>query len=130
MRRIVTLFLITILCVITCSSQNILTRTKKDSTVLITSEELKYTNLIFVEHEKLLKENDLLSKQIKNLDFKANYYEAIDSLKTKQLNAYKELNAIQTEELNKVIKDKNKDITKWKIGCFTISIAFLLFLLK
>ena len=55
---------------ITSFSQITSNNINQDSTVSIAFDQLKYTNLIFIEHEKLLIENGLLSKQVSNQESK------------------------------------------------------------
>lgn len=132
MKRIVTLFLTILLVRIICFSSNISEVTKQDSTVSITADQLKYVNLIFVEHKKLLEENKLLNFQIQNYQSKTNYLIKIDSLRVMQITNYKHINetyATQINDLNKSIKKKSQTVTYWKIGCITVSIGLVLFLL-
>lgn len=132
MKRIVILFLITLLARIMCFSSTISEVTEQDSIVSITSEQLKYANLIFVEHKKLLEENDLLNQQVHNYEVKVDYMQQTDSLRQEQIENYQSINSAylaQVEDLNKAIKRKNREITCWKIGGITVSVGLLLFLL-
>ena len=132
MRRIVILFLTILLVRTMCFSSNISEVTKQDSTVSITSDQLKYANLIFVEHKKLLEENDLLTQQVQNYQAKTDFLLRIDSLRVVQITNYQLINetyATQIEDLNKAIKRKNRAVTCWKIGSITVSIGLVLFLL-
>lgn len=132
MKRIIVLFLTIILVKTIGFSLGISEEIKQDSTVLITSDQLKYTNLIFVEHKKLLEENRLLSLQIQNYQEKANNLLKTDSLRTIQIANYQNVNNVyvaQIEDLNKTINRKNKSVTCWKIGGITVSAVLVLFLL-
>lgn len=103
-----------------------------DSTVSITSDQLKYANLIFVEHKKLLEENDLLTQQVQNYQAKTDFLLRTDSLRVAQITNYQLINktyATQIEDLNKAIKKKNRAVTCWKIGGITVSVGLVLFLL-
>ena len=53
MRRILIILLISIFQKTLCFSQTIYPRIVSDSLILITSSQLKQTNLIFAEHQKL-----------------------------------------------------------------------------
>lgn len=131
-KRIAILFLTILLVRTTCFSSNTSEVIKQDSTVLITSDQLKSANLIFVEHKKLLEENKLLNLQIQNYQTKTNYLLKTDSLRTAQITNYQYLNesyATRIEDLNKAIKRKNRAVTCWKIGGITVSIGLILFLL-
>lgn len=91
-----------------------------DSTLLITSKELKEINIIFSEHKKLLTENQLLYKEIENYKLSNNNLEKIDSIKN-----------IQIKSLNDQIIKKNKTNFIWKIGGISVSLGmFLLYLFK
>ena len=132
MKRIVVLFLIMILLKTMSFSQSMSININQDTIVSITSEQLKYSNLIFVEHEKLIVENSLLNKQLENQELKIQLLEKTDSLRLNQLYYYKELDkkhSLQIEDLNKTIKNKDKAIEIFKIGGITISCGLLLLLL-
>ena len=131
-KRIAILFLTILLVRTTCFSSNTSEVIEQDSTVLITSDQLKSANLIFVEHKKLLEENRLLNLQIQNYQTKTEYLLKTDSLRTAQITNYQYLNesyATRIEDLNKAIKRKNRAVTCWKIGGITVSIGLILFLL-
>lgn len=68
-------------------------------TLKITSEQLRTTNLIFVEHKKFSEEIPLLNQQISNLEQINKSWEQTDSIRQSQL-LY----------CNQVIEDKNKSI--------------------
>lgn len=128
MKRIVILFSIILLQTTTSSSQIIW----NDSVIGITPIQLKTTNLIFVEHEKLLKENSLLKIQLDNYIKDNQLLTQTDSIRTIQLKGYKDLdtqNKKQIEQLNKDLSRKKKELTVWKIGGLGISIGLLLWLL-
>lgn len=132
MKRIAILLLTILLTTTICFSQIISTETSPDSTVSITSEQLKYANLIFVEHDKLLTENGLLGIQIENYQSKLKLSERTDSLRLSQISQYKELGevySLQIQDLNRSISKKDKTILGLKIGCVTVSVGILLLLL-
>lgn len=132
MKRIVILFLTILLVRTMCFSSNTSEITEQDSTVSITSDQLKYANLIFVEHKKLLEENGLLNLQIQNYQAKTDYLLKTDSLRVVQITNYQHINetyATQIEDLNKAIKKKDRAVTCWKIGGITVSVGLVLFLL-
>lgn len=128
MKRIAILFLIILLQTTTSSSQIIW----NDSVIGITPIQLKTTNLIFVEHEKLLKENSLLKIQLDNYVKDNQLLTQTDSIRTIQLKGYKDLdtqNKKQIEQLNKDLSRKKRELTVWKIGGVGISFGLLLWLL-
>lgn len=132
MKRIVILFLTILLVRITCFSSTTSEVTRQDSIVSITSDQLKYANLIFVEHKKLLEENDLLTQQVQNYQVKTDLLLRTDSLRVSQITNYQHINeayATQIEDLNKAIKKRDRAVTCWKIGGITVSVGLVLFLL-
>ena len=132
MKKIIIIFLIMMLTRITSFSQITSNNINQDSTVSIAFDQLKYTNLIFIEHEKLLIENGLLSKQVSNQESKIHLMNITDSLRINQIDTYKALNdqyTFKIEDLNQIIKDKNKTINLIKIGGITVSCGLLILLL-
>ena len=132
MKRIATLLLAILLTTTICFSQTTSVETNPDSIVSVTSEQLKYANLIFVEHEKLLIENSLLNTQIGNYQSKLKLAEETDSLRLSQISQYKGINeaySLQIGELNKSLLKKDKTILGLKIGCVTVSAGIILLLL-
>jgi len=81
MKRIVVLLLISLSIAICGFSQNTYPRTLTDSTVEITNEQLKQTNLVFLEHHKLTLENKNLKNKINLLDSIIVNNNKIDSLR-------------------------------------------------
>ena len=132
MKRIATLLLAILLTTTICFSQTTSVETNPDSIVSVTSEQLKYANLIFVEHEKLLIENSLLNTQIGNYQSKLKLAEETNSLRMSQISQYKGINeaySLQIGELNKSLSKKDKTILGLKIGCVTVSVGIILLLL-
>lgn len=96
--------------------------------VVITTQQLKQTNLIFVEHEKLTKENIELNKKIDVQKQMINNYQQVDSLRLLKEQQYEK----QIVDLNKEIKKKSKSNLRNGIligGVVGISVTSLLFLL-
>ena len=102
MKKIVLLLLTILLGTIISFSQDTLKIT--NSTVLITSQQLKETNLIFIEHNKLLQENTLLNKQLYNYKEESLTLNKLDSIKTQQLKNYKNLTTSSEDKLEKLNK--------------------------
>lgn len=95
---------------------------------MITTQQLKQTNLIFVEHEKLTKENIELNKKIDVQKQMINNYQQVDSLRLLKEQQYEK----QIVDLNKEIKKKSKSNLRNGIligGVVGISVTSLLFLL-
>lgn len=132
MKKFVILFFLILSMTTTCFSQNTSSRIEKDSIVLITPNQLKEANLIFVEHQKLLRENDLLFKQISNYKLDNELLLKTDSLRTLQLRNYEGLTesySLKIEQLNKEIKRKNNALLVWKVGGVTVGVGLLVWLL-
>lgn len=126
MKRITGLFLISLLTVISCFSRDIYQL--NDSLVVITTQQLKQTNLIFLEHEKLSKENIELTNKIKIQQEMLDNYQKVDSLRINKEREYQ----LQIDNLNKQIKVKSKSSLKKGIligGICGVSITSLIFLL-
>ena len=87
------------------------------STVTITPEQLKITNLIFLEHEKYTKEVPLLNKKIETLE-KINkswlHTDSIRRIKEKQYNTIIKKDSIKITQLQSSRK-KYKVVTKISI---------------
>lgn len=132
MKKILILLLAIILPRIIYSTENISNQINQDSIVYITSKDLKYTNLIFVEHKKLFNNNILLNKQIKNYQLKIDNLEKIDSLRLEQINNYQQLNEqynLTIEQLNKDLNKKDNYLMRWKVGFVVISTGLFFTLL-
>lgn len=132
MKKTLIVLLIMILTRIMCFSSTTSITTESDSTVSVTTSDLKYANLIFVEHDKLLKENSLLYQQVGNYADLNRQLVQVDSLRLQQISEYNKLNqsyVIQIDALNKEVKKKNKTIRYWQIGGVTVSIGLVVFLL-
>lgn len=80
---------------------------KEDSLITITESELRDINIIFLEHSKLLKQNEVLNSQILKLEDVIVGYNQIDSLRIKEqniLNGIIEQQAKDNKKLNKKLK--------------------------
>ena len=111
MKKFVVLLLLSLLIPIKTFSQDTLT------TITITPEQLKLTNLIFAEHKKFSEEIPLLKTEINLLQESNENLMKIDSLRCEEIIQYKASN----ESLKKSIKTKNKLITGLGSG-FLISL--------
>ncbi len=132
MKRILIVLLIMMLAKITCFSSTTSTPIEQDSIVSVTTSDLKYANLIFVEHNKLLNENALLHSQVENYIELNKQLVQVDSLRKQQLYEYNRLSqcyVTQINALNKEVKKKNRAIRYWQVGGATVSVGLVLFLL-
>lgn len=117
---------------ITSSSQNTSTKIDLDSIVLITPSQLKETNLIFAEHQKLLLENSLLYEQVSNYEKANQILTQADSLKSLQLDNYKLLSKSYSDQISTLTNEltkKTKEAICWKVGGISVSIGLLVWLL-
>ena len=124
-KRLLVTLLIILLATTTSSSLTISSGIEKDSTVSITSTQLKETNLIFAEHHKLLIENQLLSEQLNNYQEDNKLLTSAASVRQAQIRTYKDWNRSLSKDLNR----KNRVLFLWKIGGITVSSSLLLLLL-
>lgn len=124
MKRFAILLLMLVVMTTICSSQIIQKSTIRiDSTkIVISDEQLRTANLIFVEHSKLKKENKLLKRQINN-------YIVLDSLNTKTDSVKSDLlNKLEKENTN--LKKKVKKQKKiFSISSLSLGLAFILAIL-
>lgn len=117
------------------SSQNMYPKLVDDSLVVITPQQLKASNLIFLEHKKLKLERFELNKQLTSYELLTANYAKTDSIRLQQLaraelqmQMYDEAISKQREQIAKMNK-KNKRLTTLSIGGFAISVSLLLALL-
>ena len=135
MKKILLILLISLLGTTSSFSQDIYPKVTKDSLIVITPQQLKRTNLIFLEHKKLLKEVNLLDTQSKSLQAVNNNLERADSIRAIQLERCMLQVEIQDQaitSLNKTIQKKDNRIKAWKnwaIGGFAVSAGLLTILL-
>lgn len=72
--------------------------------VVITPIQLKTANLIFAEHEMLLKKVPLLESKITNLETINSNWSQVDSLRSNQVTMYKETLAVKDKDLKRLNK--------------------------
>lgn len=118
-----------------CSSQNIYPKLVNDSLVVITPQQLKATNLIFLEHKKLKLEIPELKKQLTSYESLINSYEKTDSIKNAQIDelmshaqASEQVIQSQLREIDK-LESKKKFYQGLTVGGFTVSATLLVLLL-
>lgn len=116
-------------------SQTTYPKLTSDSLIVITPQQLKAANLIFLEHKKLKLQVPELNKQIVSYESLINSYTQSDSLKNSQigkLTSYIEVSEQvrenQLREINK-LKSKNQLYKGLSIGGVTISVILLITLL-
>jgi hypothetical protein len=113
------------------SSQTIYPKIVNDSLILLTSSQLKHTNLIFAEHHMLLEKVDLLESQTQHYKKLIRNYEQNDSLNLEVVETqkvyYLEKLASFNEELKKETK-KRKVYQAGLIGTVGAAILALIFI--
>ena len=116
-----------------CFSQNIYKYPKviNDSLVVITHNQLKATNLIFVEHAKLAMLYPIQERKIAVYKQLESEYKLNDSIKSKQIIEHQNTineNIKTINSLNSTISNKNKKIKRirnWAIGSTIINIGLI-----
>lgn len=118
-----------------CSSQNTYPKLTNDSLIVITPQQLKATNLIFLEHKKLKLEIPELNKQIASYESLIKSYEQTDSVRNAQVKrlmlhaqASEQVMQNQLREINK-LESKNKLFKGLTIGGVTVSVILIATLL-
>ena len=118
-----------------CSSQNTYPKLTNDSLIVITPQQLKATNLIFLEHKKLKLEIPELNKQIASYESLIKSYEQTDSVRNAQVKRLmlhaevsEQVMQNQLREINK-LESKNKLFKGLTIGGVTISVILIATLL-
>ena len=128
MKKTAKLFLIGLLIPIACFSQTTYPKIVNDSLIVVTPQQLKTTNLIFLEHNKLLKENELLNKKIETLNAINNIWQVSDSVKTANIRSCLiNINNLQTQ--NTELSTKLKRYKTVSFCGFGLSLGLLTYLL-
>lgn len=135
MKKILILFLLNLLIPTVGFSQSTYPKILQDSLIVITNNQLKTTNLIFLEHRKFKTEIALKDSIITQLQFKNDNLNKIELLRINQIQNCNDTLLVREktiETLNKSLS-KNKIKTKWltglTIGGFSISTVLLTLLL-
>lgn len=118
-----------------CSSQNTYPKLVNDSLIVITPQQLKATNLIFLEHKKLKLELPELNKQIVTYESLIKSYATTDSIRgieVKRLMLHAQVSEqvmqSQLREINK-LESRKKLYKGLTIGGFSVSAVLLITLL-
>lgn len=98
-----------------CSSQNTYPKLVNDSLVVITPQQLKATNLIFLEHKKFKLEIPELKKQITSYESLINSYERNDSVKNAQINRLMLHAQVSEQVMQNQLREINKLESKKKL---------------
>ena len=131
MKKSIVLFLLSLLTVTACFSQTTYPSILNDSLIVITNKQLKQTNLLFLDRERLIKENSELKFQIDNYNSILDNYKYTDTIKSNQidllktnLNDYNNIINNQSIKIDKLNKS-NKVLKGISIGGIVISISLI-----
>ena len=132
MRRILIILLISIFQKTLCFSQTIYPRIVSDSLILITSSQLKQTNLIFAEHQKLKSMNVQINTKFglqEEISSMFNQSAMIKDLQIANLETINDINKSTLLNINKELNQYKKRQKLLVIGGCTISASIALLLL-
>ena len=132
MRRILIILLISIFQKTLCFSQTIYPRIVSDSLILITSSQLKQTNLIFAEHQKLKSVNVQINTKFglqEEISSMFNQSAMIKDLQIANLETINDINKSTLLNINKELNQYKKRQKLLVIGGCTISASLALLLL-
>ena len=104
MKRSIILLVLSLLTAIASFTQTTYPKNLNDSLVVITAEQLKQTNLIFLEHDYLTKENVLLKNKINLQDSLIYNYSQIDSIQKNNIVKLTEKVDFANNKINKLEK--------------------------
>ena len=107
-------------------SQDIYPRTVNDTLILLTSSQLKHTNIIFAEHKMLLEKVDLLESQTQQYKLLIRNYEQSDSLNSELLESNKNYYLSKISALNDSLKKETKKRKLSQLGMGGIGILAIL----
>ena len=132
MRRILIILLISIFQKTLCFSQTIYPKIVSDSLILITSSQLKQTNLIFAEHQKLKSINVQINTKFglqEEISSMFNQSAMIKDLQIANLETINDINKSTLLNINKELNQYKKRQKLLVIGGCTISASLALLLL-
>ena len=127
-KRSIILLLTNLLIAIASFSQTTYPKSLNDSLVIITAEQLKQTNLVFVEHEFLTKENLILKDKINLQDSLINNYSKIDSIQKNNIIKLSSEVDFANNKINRLEKQFKyyKPVALVSSGALVISLLILL----
>lgn len=135
MRKNLLILLTSLLLPMWCSSQTMYPKLTRDSLIVITPQQLKTTNLIFLEHKKLKAETVQLYTQLEAFDLLLYNSAKVDSIKNLQIytlmaNAKESDVLIQKQATAIVKKDRSNRILRGvAIGGFVVGIGGIILLI-
>lgn len=124
--KFATILLFSLLTPTVCFSQTTYPTIVNDSLILLTSNQLKQTNLIFAEHNMLLKKVDLLESQTQQYKLLVDNCEKKDSLNKSLLENQKSYYIGRLSSLKETLFNESRKKSLYKYGMFgTICVALL-----
>lgn len=130
MRRYVILLVISLLTTIASFSQNTYPKNINDSLVVITAEQLKQANLIFLEHSYLLNENSVLREEVFTQDKLILNYHKMDSINKKRIITLTNQVDFANNKVEKLNKQLNSHKVYFWVGGTALVASIIAFFLK
>lgn len=132
MKKILLILLISLYPLMQSFSQTTFPKIVQDSLIVITPQQLKHTNLIFLEHSKLRKQVKLVNDKLKlSNEINSNLEKSI-VLKDQEIENYKNIEKTYKSEIlineDRLRKQKRKTY-KWMIGGIAVSVTSLILLI-
>lgn len=127
MKKSLLILLISLLLPMLSFSKDTYPKIVADSLIVITPIQLKQTNLIFLEHAKLIKEFKLVSEKLRLQEETIEAQSKSLVLKDEQLFNLKSINGLQQvliEDQDKIIEKYRKRKTVFIVGGCTIGVSF------
>lgn len=130
MRRYVILLVISLLTTIASFSQNTYPKNINDSLVVITAEQLKQANLIFLEHSYLLNENSVLREEVFTQDKLILNYHKMDSINKGRIITLTNQVDFANNKVEKLNKQLNNHKVYFWVGGTALVASIIAFFLK
>lgn len=130
MKRSVILLLVSLLTTIVTFSQNIYPKNIGDSLVIITANQLKEANLIFLEHSQLINENNILYDKLDLQDELIFNYQQMDSINRANIITLNNQLDFTKNKVDKLTKQLNNHKVYFWVGGSALVAAIIAFFLK
>lgn len=130
MKRNVILLLVSLLTTIVTFSQDIYPKNIGDSLVIITANQLKEANLIFLEHSQLITENDMLYDKLDLQDELIFNYQQMDSINRANIITLNSQLDFTKNKVDKLTKQLNNHKVYFWIGGGALATAIIALFLK
>lgn len=130
MKRNVILLLVSLLTTIVTFSQDIYPKNIGDSLVIITANQLKEANLIFLEHSQLINENNILYDKLDLQDELIFNYQQMDSINRANIITLNNQLDFTKNKVDKLTKQLNNHKVYFWIGGGSLAAAIIALFLK